>query len=106
MSVTDPTDHLLALKVMRLTRPSLGAASNIITAENKDLPQKTLNQLLLNDSASVDGLETMAAGQFLMLPQSFGNIYLGETFSSYICVHNCTKIPVSSVSVKTDSCVR
>jgi hypothetical protein len=27
-------------------------------------------------------------GGLLVLPQSFGNIYLGETFSSYVCVHN------------------
>ena len=25
---------------------------------------------------------------YQVLPQSFGNIYLGETFSSYVCVHN------------------
>ena len=36
------------------------------------------------------------------MPQSFGNIYLGETFSSYICVHNCTTHPVNAVSVKCD----
>ena len=33
-------------------------------------------------------LAEVLPGSLLVLPQSFGNIYLGETFSSYVCVHN------------------
>lgn len=86
---------------MRLTRPTL-ISSPVVTSESKDLPQNLFTQILQNDVTSVDGCETITAGQFMLLPQSFGNIYLGETFSSYICVHNCTTHPVQSVFVKAD----
>lgn len=86
---------------MRLTRPTL-VNPQVITSEQKDLPQTLFTQILKNDVTAVQGTETISAGQFMLLPQSFGNIYLGETFSSYICVHNCTTHPVQSVSVKAD----
>ncbi|GAB0091756.1 Probable trafficking protein particle complex subunit 13 homolog [Sergentomyia squamirostris] len=101
MASPEPSDHLLALKVMRLTRPTL-VMPRIVTAEAKDLPQNTLNKLLQDDVTTARGMETIAAGSFMLLPQSFGNIYLGESFSSYICVHNCTKHPVHNVTVKAD----
>lgn len=86
---------------MRLTRPTL-VSPQIITSETKDLPQNIFHQLLQTDVTSVIGSETLTAGQFMLLPQSFGNIYLGETFASYICVHNCTTHPVEGVTVKAD----
>lgn len=89
------------LVVMRLTRPTL-VNPNVITSERKDLAGTLFTQILENDVTAVRGTETLAAGQFMLLPQSFGNIYLGETFSSYICVHNCTPYPVQSVVVKAD----
>lgn len=101
MNVPEPTEHLLALKVMRLTRPTL-VSPQIITSESRDLAQNSFQKVLENDGAAVAGAETLTAGQFMLLPQSFGNIYLGETFSSYICVHNCTTHPVEGVTVKAD----
>lgn len=76
-NVTDSIEHLLALKVMRLTRPSLEIAKNIITSESQDLVKNSFSNLNKNDSSSVESCETLASGQFLVLPQSFGNIYLG-----------------------------
>lgn len=87
--------------VMRLTRPKL-VNPTVITSEPKDLPNTLFTQLLEKDVSAVRGAETIGAGQFMLLPQSFGNIYLGETFSSYICVHNCTPYPVQNVVVKVD----
>lgn len=102
MSALDPGDHQLALKVMRLTRPSL-IVSPIVNCESTDLPQATFDKNLKEDITSVPGSEDLVAGQFLLLPQAFGNIYLGETFSSYICVFsNCKSGPVNNVSVKAD----
>lgn len=101
MSAMDPGDHQLALKVMRLTRPSL-IINPSVNCESTDLPQQYFNKLLKEDITTVPGAESLVAGQFLLLPQAFGNIYLGETFSSYICVYNCTTAPVNSVSVKAD----
>ncbi|XP_023946923.1 trafficking protein particle complex subunit 13 [Bicyclus anynana] len=94
-------EHLVALKVMRLTKPAL-ISPKIVTCDFKDLPGNILNNYLKDDATSVVQMETLAAGQFLLLPQSFGNIYLGETFSCYVCVHNETNQPVQSVSIKAD----
>ncbi|CAO1425453.1 unnamed protein product [Diamesa serratosioi] len=91
----DQVEHILALKVMRLTRPTLNVYSNNVSSEKSDMLQG-----ILQEKVNPDNL--ISNNQFLQLPQSFGNIYLGETFSSYICVHNCTTHSVNSVSVKCD----
>ncbi|XP_045497939.1 trafficking protein particle complex subunit 13 [Colias croceus] len=101
MENKEGVDHLVSLKVMRLTKPAL-ISPKIVTCDFKDLPGNILNNYLKDDATSVVQMETLAAGQFLLLPQSFGNIYLGETFSCYVCVHNETNQPVQSVSVKAD----
>lgn len=87
---------------MRLTRPTL-VSPEVIISESKDLPQNLFTQMVETDATAVRGSEQIAAGQFMLLPQSFGNIYLGETFSSYICVHNCTSHPVEEVRVTVRS---
>ncbi|XP_053972328.1 trafficking protein particle complex subunit 13 isoform X2 [Hylaeus anthracinus] len=94
-------EHLLALKVMRLTRPTL-ANPVVVTCDSTDLPGNTLNNELKNDCTALQGMETLAVGQFMVLPQSFGNIYLGEIFSSYLCVHNGSNQLVKNVTVKAD----
>ncbi|XP_046389018.1 trafficking protein particle complex subunit 13 isoform X1 [Ischnura elegans] len=101
MEGREKSEHLLALKVMRLTRPTLFSPI-IVTCEPSDLPKNLLNDDLKNDITSVPGAETLAVGQFLLLPQSFGSIYLGETFSSYLCVHNGSTQVVNDVTVKAD----
>lgn len=104
----ESVEHPVALKVMRLTRPALVSAQ-VITSEAKDLPGPLINNYLKEDPLSVRGLETVTAGHFMLLPQSFGSIYLGETFSCYICVHNESDKPVKNVAVKADlqtSCQR
>ncbi|NXF19598.1 TPC13 protein, partial [Rhodinocichla rosea] len=73
--------------VMRLTKPTL--FTNIpVTCEERDLPGNLFNQLMKDDPSTVKGAETLMLGEMLTLPQNFGNIFLGETFSSYISVHN------------------
>lgn len=101
MEPKEAVEHLVALKVMRLTKPAL-ISPKIVTCDSKDLPGNILNNFLKDDATAVTQMETLAAGQFLLLPQSFGNIYLGETFSCYVCVHNETNQPVQSVSIKAD----
>ncbi|CAG9860370.1 unnamed protein product [Phyllotreta striolata] len=94
-------EHLLTLKVMRLTRPTL-ASPFPVTCDSKDLPGNLLNNALQQDPTSVEGTETLCVGQFLLLPQNPVNIYLGETFSSYICVYSETETAVTNISVKVD----
>lgn len=87
---------------MRLTRPTLTSPLPV-TCDTKDLPANLLNIALQQDATAVAGIETISVGQFLLLPQSPVNIHLGETFSSYICVHNETKEIVLNVAVKVES---
>jgi hypothetical protein len=60
-----------SVSVMRLTRPTL-CSPVIVTSDSKDLPGNLLNSDLKHDITSVPGIETLSAGQFLLLPQSFG----------------------------------
>uniref|UniRef100_A0A2K6EI94 Trafficking protein particle complex subunit 13 n=1 Tax=Propithecus coquereli TaxID=379532 RepID=A0A2K6EI94_PROCO len=70
----------VALEVMRLTKPTL--FTNIpVTCEEKDLPGDLFNQLMRDDPSTVNGAEILMLGEMLTLPQNFGNIFLGETFS-------------------------
>ncbi|XP_042206519.1 trafficking protein particle complex subunit 13-like isoform X2 [Homarus americanus] len=92
-------DHILSLKVMRLTRPSLftGLA---IGCDARDLPGEYLNADIRADIAIPQGLSNTGVGHMLLLPQSFGNIYLGETFSCCLCVHNDGSDSIREVSIK------
>ncbi|KAF6199636.1 hypothetical protein GE061_005934 [Apolygus lucorum] len=98
-SVRERTEHLVTLKVMRLTRPSL-ASPIVVTNDLKDLPGNLFNNALKRDITSVVGTETIPATSFLLLPQCFGNIYLGETFSCYICVYNVSDQLVKDVTFR------
>nr|XP_048707860.1 trafficking protein particle complex subunit 13 isoform X4 [Caretta caretta] len=89
------------ISVMRLTKPTL--FTNIpVTCEERDLPGDLLNQLMKDDPSTVKGAETLMLGEMLTLPQNFGNIFLGETFSSYISVHNDSNQVVKDILVKAD----
>ncbi|XP_054612980.1 trafficking protein particle complex subunit 13 isoform X1 [Dunckerocampus dactyliophorus] len=94
-------EHLLALKVMRLTKPTL--FTNLpVTCEDRDLPGDLFGQLMRGDPSTIKGAETLMLGEMLTLPQNFGNIFLGETFSSYISVHNDSSQVVKDILVKAD----
>jgi len=94
-------DHSLALKVMRLTRPSL-ASPSIVQSEPRDITKDILKTHLETDLKSLDGYENLNLGKFLLLPQAFGNIYLGETFSCYVCVHNDSTDVCRNVTIRAD----
>nr|XP_014344763.1 PREDICTED: trafficking protein particle complex subunit 13 isoform X3 [Latimeria chalumnae] len=102
MDVNQPKqEHLLALKVMRLTKPTL--FTNIpVTCEDRDLPGDLFNLLMKEDPSTVKEAEMLMLGEMLTLPQNFGNIFLGETFSSYISVHNDSSQIVKDILVKAD----
>ncbi|XP_068609001.1 trafficking protein particle complex subunit 13 isoform X1 [Brachionichthys hirsutus] len=94
-------EHLLALKVMRLTKPTL--FTNLpVTCEDRDLPGDLFGRLMREDSSTIKGAEILMLGEMLTLPQNFGNIFLGETFSSYISVHNDSSQVVKDILVKAD----
>ncbi|KAL7847022.1 hypothetical protein SRHO_G00220020 [Serrasalmus rhombeus] len=94
-------EHLLALKVMRLTKPTL-FTNMPVTCEDRDLPGDLFGRLMREDPSTIKGAETLMLGEMLTLPQNFGNIFLGETFSSYISVHNDSNQVVKDILVKAD----
>nr|CAD7587069.1 unnamed protein product [Timema genevievae] len=77
-------NDLLALKVMRLTRPTLSTPL-VVTTDSKDLPGNLLNIDLKQDITAVSGAETLMAGQFLLLPQSFGSVVLKRCGAPHWC---------------------
>ncbi|KAF0298761.1 Trafficking protein particle complex subunit 13 [Amphibalanus amphitrite] len=78
-------EHIVALKVMRLTRPTL-YSNPVVSCDPRDLPGTTLSAA--PDVTRLPHLPHLQLGEMLLLPQSFGSIYLGETFSCYLSVHN------------------
>jgi len=94
-------DQLLVLKVMRLTRPSFFPTIPLPT-DSRDIAGDTLKTLMQSDIGSNPQAVPMAIGSLLVLPQNFGNIFLGETFSSYISVHNDSAVTVTDVIVKVE----
>lgn len=64
---------------MRLTRPTL-ASPMVVTCDSTDLPGNTLNSELKNDCTALQGMEALAIGQFMVLPQSFGLVPCSEIF--------------------------
>ncbi|KAG9323355.1 hypothetical protein KVV02_000937 [Mortierella alpina] len=154
--------HLISLKVMRLSRPSLvtghglyfntpkpatssssqqpippqesipvAERPNLDSILSNGLSELSLSQLervhppssgtLIHPSsegvhATTDNLDqptgtdhdpTLDMGNFgvselLTMPAAFGNIYLGETFTSYICANNESPHPVRDVILKAE----
>ena len=84
---------------MRLTRPTLTSPMPV-TCDTKDLLGNLLNEALQKEASAVQNTETLMLGQFLLLPQSPVNIYLGETFSSLISVYGEGQQPVHNITIK------
>lgn len=95
-------EHLLALKVMRLTKPSLMISHALPTCSPRDLPYDAFHEFAKSDLMLNPGLPQFSIGSFLTLPQNFGNIFLGETFSSYISIHNDSQQTCGDIVIKAD----
>ncbi|KAK3755626.1 hypothetical protein QZH41_017612 [Actinostola sp. cb2023] len=92
---------LILHAVMRLTKPSM--YTNVpVHCEEQDLPGAIFKDCHDNDIAAIKNVYNFALGDLLVLPQTFGNIFLGETFSSYISVHNDSNQTVKDIVIKTD----
>ncbi|XP_021726418.1 trafficking protein particle complex subunit 13-like isoform X1 [Chenopodium quinoa] len=115
-------NHSLAFRVMRLCRPSLhvetpllfdpadllvgeGDSSSLLphslSSDNSDNGSDNdlsfRSRFLLSDPSSASGLSGL-----LVLPQSFGAIYLGETFCSYISINNSSNFEVREIVIKAE----
>jgi len=103
--------HLLALKVMRLSRPSLAANIPAYHDPNSTIVSRALTSSSeknkhdkehKEDEKSLVDIRNFGLGEVLVLPSAFGNIYLGETFSTYLCVNNESKDVVHQVKLKAE----
>ncbi|XP_068640399.1 uncharacterized protein [Aristolochia californica] len=107
-------NHSLAFRVMRLCRPSFNASAplrldilDLISGEDdppggdlrlfQDSDLSYRDRFLLDNPTDAMGL----SGQ-LVLPQSFGAIYLGEAFCSYISINNSSKFEARDVVIKAE----
>ncbi|KNA18214.1 hypothetical protein SOVF_072850 [Spinacia oleracea] len=112
-------NHSLAFRVMRLCRPSLHVETpllfdpaDLLLGEDDSsslLPSESLSsedggadlsfrsRFLLSDPSTASGLSGL-----LVLPQSFGAIYLGETFCSYISINNSSTFEVREIVIKAE----
>mmetsp|Transcript_7599 Transcript_7599/g.19602 ORF Transcript_7599/g.19602 Transcript_7599/m.19602 type:complete len:472 (+) Transcript_7599:14-1429(+) len=92
--------HLLALKVMRLTRPRLMRTAPV-PHDPADFGAGELAAALENDAETLADLPAFGLGEVCTLPQSFGSIFLGEIFSCYLSLNNestetCTDVMVTA----------
>nr|XP_043618619.1 trafficking protein particle complex subunit 13-like [Erigeron canadensis] len=132
MSNTQPVVHSLAFRVMRLCRPTFHVETpllfdpcDLVIGEDLfDSPSVAPHHLLRpghdhsdeSSSSSVGGSDLTYRNRFflhddsdamglpglLVLPQSFGAIYLGETFCSYISINNSSNFEVRDIIIKSE----
>ncbi|KAG1355170.1 putative trafficking protein particle complex subunit [Cocos nucifera] len=119
-----PTRHSLAFRVMRLCRPSFQAEDAILRLDPSDLlvgedifDDPRVSPHLLDRFSAGGGLDFSFRNRFqlqnpidamaltgnLILPQSFGAIYLGETFCSYISINNSSNFEARDVVIKENT---
>lgn len=120
------TSHSLAFRVMRLCRPSFHVdnplrldPADLLAGEDifddplaaSDLPRLLHNHTLKSNDSDLtyrtrfllnDPSDAMGLSGLLVLPQSFGAIYLGETFCSYISINNSSNFEVRDVVIKAE----
>ncbi|XP_072958418.1 uncharacterized protein [Typha angustifolia] len=119
-----PGRHSLAFRVMRLCRPSFQTEDAVLRLDPADIfagedlfDDPDISPTLLDKStAAADGgdfsfrnrfqlqdpTDAMALSGLLVLPQSFGAIYLGETFCSYISINNSSSFEARDVVIKAE----
>ncbi|KAA3478907.1 trafficking protein particle complex subunit 13-like isoform X1 [Gossypium australe] len=127
MSTTPQGIHSLVFRVMRLCKPSFHVEppfrldpSDLFVGEDifdNPLAASNLSPLLSSHvNKFTDSSDMTFANRFLLhhpsdamgfsgllvLPQSFGAIYLGETFCSYISINNSSNFEVKDVIIKAE----
>jgi hypothetical protein len=84
----------LSLKILRLSKPTFATAAPPSVID--------ISQPWSSQSSLVRTFDDFQLSNLLVLPSSFGNIYLGETFSSYVSVNNESNQVITSVSIKAE----
>lgn len=107
--------HLVSLKVMRTSAPSLAVSEKpycdrhstyhdeLITAVAQGIDDAASHDLLSNRwDTSPSPADQFPISELLVLPNSFGTLYLGETFRTYLCVRNESSTAVREPSLRVE----
>ncbi|XP_052284198.1 trafficking protein particle complex subunit 13-like isoform X2 [Dreissena polymorpha] len=86
---------------MRLTKPTLMPFHPILS-DARDLAHTLTAEQMSSDISKPKDLDYFGVSDLLTLPQNFGNIFLGETFASYISVHNESTQTCTDILLKSD----
>ncbi|BFZ61803.1 hypothetical protein YB2330_002879 [Saitoella coloradoensis] len=97
-------DHPLTLKVMRISRPSLQLQSPTYVDPVSSVPTPSDASLALKalEEATTTTIPTFPITNHAILPPSFGVIYVGQTFSSLVCVNNDGEEAVRGVKIRAE----
>jgi|UniRef100_A0AC35F0Z1 hypothetical protein len=100
MTTENTKDQLLALKVMRMSKPTFNEYGSSMGIDPGDPFASGIEKAM----SGINGCDSMElpVGSYLMAPTSIDNIYLGETFTFYIVVLNESDQICSDISVKVD----
>lgn len=107
--------HLLSLKVMRASAPSLAtsekpyydagtlASDALISAMAQGIDDALSHDLLSSHlDSTVSSSAQFPISNLLVLPNSFGTLFLGETFRTYLCVRNESSTAVREPSLRVE----
>ncbi|KAJ7684738.1 hypothetical protein DFH06DRAFT_17328 [Mycena polygramma] len=100
--------NALSLKVMRVSRPALASAWQPFYSSSPSFSaHSTASILSLQGSTPLVGnpktlRDLTHASEMLTLPSSFGGIFLGEVFSSCLCVNNEAQVEIEAVAMKVE----
>ncbi|KAL7283181.1 hypothetical protein ACG7TL_002607 [Trametes sanguinea] len=104
----ESSGQLLSLKVMRVSRPSLGSAWEPFYSSSPSFSaHSTASIASLQGKAPLPGhpktlRDLTHINELLTLPAAFGAIQLGETFSSCLSVNNDANVEVEGVTVRVE----
>ncbi|CAF0943775.1 unnamed protein product, partial [Brachionus calyciflorus] len=98
-------EHLVSLKVMRLLKPSMYCTLPVYSeTTSNNFSDFLIDQAfdLNSNSAQMNISADFSQTDFLVIPQTFGNLYIGETFTCYICLYNQSIHKVKELSIKLE----
>lgn len=90
---------------MRLLKPSLYSTMPVYVEDEHftdNFSKLLLDQAFNLSKSNLLSTPDCSTTDFLVIPQIFGNLYIGETFTSYICLHNHSLFKVKSLSIKVE----
>ncbi|KAI0670635.1 DUF974-domain-containing protein [Trametes maxima] len=104
----DSGGHLLSLKVMRVSRPSLASAWEPFYSSSPSFSARSTASIVsLQGKTPLPGhpktlRDLTHVTELLTLPAAFGAIQLGETFSSCLSINNDANVDVDGVVVRVE----